>query len=110
LFNIWYTLNMKTPMTLEYYETPSGKSPVRDWLNSLDSKDFSVVINRIQRLEQGNFQSCKPVGKNLFEIVINHGPGYRVYYTLRGQKIILVLLGGDKSSQDKNIKKALTLI
>ena len=77
------------------------------WLSAL--KDKSVVnriLARLYRMEMGNLGDVKSVGQNLFEVRLFFGSGYRLYYTLEGQTIILLLCGGDKSSQSKDIEKA----
>ena len=61
---------------------------------------------RIRRLSLGNAGDVKPVGEGVSELRIDHGPGYRVYFIQRGEFVILLLAGGDKSTQDKDIRKA----
>jgi putative addiction module killer protein len=81
------------------------------WLNKLKDK---TVVNRIMarlyRVEYGNFGDVKSVGQNLFELRFFFGSGYRVYYTIKGEKIILLLCGGDKSSQKQDIARAITIM
>lgn len=78
-----------------------------NWLKKLRDVQARVRINlRIDRITLGNLGDTKPVGKNVSELRINYGPGYRVYYTKKGKEIILLLIGGDKSTQDSDIKKA----
>jgi putative addiction module killer protein len=77
------------------------------WLATL--KDRSAVpriLSRLYRMEKGNLGDVKFVGKNLFEVRLFFGSGYRLYYTLEGHTIILLLCGGDKASQGKDIEKA----
>lgn len=65
------------------------------------------ILVRIQRLSlTGNFGDAKSVGDGVFEMRIDYGPGYRLYYALRGSELVLLLIGGDKSSQQKDIAKA----
>lgn len=64
---------------------------------------------RIDRAEMGNFGDCEPVGEGVSEMRIHFGPGYRVYFTQRGQNIVILLAGGDKSNQARDIKTALKL-
>jgi len=76
-------------------------------------KDRSVKIKllaRLARIENGNFGDHKNISQNLFELRFNFGPGYRIYYTIQNDVVVLLLAGGDKSSQKKDIKKALTLL
>jgi putative addiction module killer protein len=64
-----------------------------------------VIAARIDRLAHGNPGEVKPVGHGVSELRINHGPGYRVYFVQRGRELIVLLCGGDKSSQDSDISK-----
>ena len=81
-----------------------------DWLDSLhDIQARARVQARIERLAAGNPGDVKPVGEGVSELRINYGPGYRVYFKKRGRQLIILLAGGDKSSQPKDIKSALRL-
>lgn len=64
---------------------------------------------RIDRAEAGNFGDCQAVGEGVSEMRIHYGPGYRVYFTQRGLEIVILLAGGDKSTQSKDIKTALDI-
>ena len=78
-----------------------------NWFKSLkDRKAKARVQARIDRLELGNFGDVAPVGEGVSEPRIHYGPGYRVYFAQRGQVIVVLLAGGDKSTQDFDIKKA----
>jgi putative addiction module killer protein len=66
----------------------------------------SKIAIKIDRLKMGNFGGCDSIGEGLSELKINYGPGYRVYFRQIGDTIIILLCGGDKSTQDKDIKKA----
>ena len=80
------------------------------WLESLrDSTARTRVQARILRLRQGNPGDVKPVGHGISEIRIDHGPGYRVYFIQTGQELLILLAGGDKRTQQRDIKKALEL-
>ena len=67
------------------------------------------ILVRIERLAAGNPGDAKPVGEGISELRIDHGPGYRVYYKKHGRKIIILLAGGDKRTQARDIKAALSL-
>jgi putative addiction module killer protein len=80
------------------------------WLEGLrDLRDRAKVLARIERLIGGNPGDVRPVGSGVSELRINYGPGYRVYYLQRGTTLIILLAGGDKSSQVKDIDGALLL-
>jgi putative addiction module killer protein len=77
------------------------------WLNNLrDRMGRLRILARVTRLEAGNFGDCKHVGENVFELRVDHGPGYRVYFTRRGQVVVILLCGGDKSTQSVDIALA----
>ena len=80
------------------------------WLDDLrDIQARARVQARIERLAAGNPGDVEPVGEGVSELRINYGPGYRVYFKKRGQELIILLAGGDKSTQGKDIKTALHL-
>ena len=79
----------------------------RKWLSTLRDQRASVMIaSRLDRLAFGHAGDAEPVGKGVSELRIHHGPGYRVYFQQRGSEIISLLCGGDKSSQQRDIKTA----
>ena len=81
-----------------------------EWLNALrDERAFAKIAVRLKRLAEGNFGDVAPVGEGVSELRIHYGPGYRVYFTRRGRTIILLLCGGDKSTQPSDIVKAKAL-
>ena len=80
------------------------------WLDDLkDIRARARILVRIERLASGNPGDARPVGEGVSELRIDYGPGYRVYYKKQGQKIIILLAGGDKRTQSNNIKTALRL-
>ena len=80
------------------------------WFRRLRDRQARVRIDsRIRRMSLGNFGDVTPVGEGVSEIRIDYGPGYRVYYTQRGQALVVLLAGGDKDSQDRDIQRALEL-
>ncbi|MEN9587559.1 MAG: hypothetical protein RIT15_1134 [Pseudomonadota bacterium] len=89
---------MKTIYTTEIFD---------GWFDSLKDKQVARRIQaRIDRAEEGNFGDHKSVGESVSEMRIHHGPGFRVYFTQRGLEIVILLAGGDKSSQTKDIQTA----
>ncbi|MDD5329055.1 MAG: type II toxin-antitoxin system RelE/ParE family toxin [Sulfuricella sp.] len=80
------------------------------WLSTLKDKLARAhIAHRIRSAEHGNFGDCEPVGEGVSEMRIHFGPGYRLYFTRRGEVIYLLLLGGDKSSQKRDIKRAIEM-
>ena len=80
------------------------------WLDQLkDVRARARVLARLDRLAEGNPGDAEPVGEGVSELRINYGPGYRVYYKKRKQSIVILLVGGDKSTQSKDIKLALRM-
>ena len=91
------------------YEIRKTDAYVR-WLDGLRNlRGRAKVLARIERLLTGNPGDVKPVGEGVSEMRIDYGPGYRVYYTIRRNKLIILLAGGDKSTQSADVKKALIL-
>ena len=77
------------------------------WIRNLKDRIAQAIINaRIRRISAGNFGDCKPVSDGISELVIDFGPGYRVYFTKRDKTIIILLCGGNKSSQARDIEAA----
>ena len=79
------------------------------WVRSLDATSRAKVFNWLDRLRLGNPGDVKPIGGGLSEMRIEHGPGLRIYFVARGAELIVVLGGGDKSTQHKDIKAAKAL-
>ncbi|QKO22011.1 type II toxin-antitoxin system RelE/ParE family toxin [Rhodoferax sp. BAB1] len=80
------------------------------WLSAMKDKvGRARIALRIRSAEHGNFGDCEPVGEGVSEMRVHAGPGYRVYYTRRGKVVYLLLLGGDKSSQKRDIKRAIEM-
>ncbi len=92
------------------YELRSTKQYDK-WLSGIkDRRTHARIVRRVDKLTIGSFGDCKTISSNLFELRMFFGPGYRVYYTIRGREIIFLLTGGDKASQSKDIKKATNLL
>ncbi len=80
------------------------------WLDGLDDiRARARILVRIERLAAGNPGDVKPVGEGVSELRIDYGPGYRVYYKRQGRSVVILLAGGDKRTQSRNIKTALRL-
>uniref|UniRef100_UPI003F7EC560 type II toxin-antitoxin system RelE/ParE family toxin n=1 Tax=Xanthomonas sp. 0924 TaxID=2835534 RepID=UPI003F7EC560 len=80
------------------------------WLRGLrDTKAKAVIVERVQRVARGLLGDVEPVGGPVSELRIHYGPGYRVYFTRRGEEVVILLCGGDKASQAKDIRKAQAL-
>lgn len=81
-----------------------------EWLAALrDDIGRARIIHRIRSAELGNFGDCEPVGEGVSEMRVHVGPGYRVYFARRGEVVYLLLVGGDKKSQKRDIKRALEM-
>lgn len=109
MYCIQYNIVMNN-YEIEYLILPNGKAPIIEWLNSLDSITRKRINQRILRIEDGNFGDFKKLNDNISELRFNFGKGYRVYYTEENNKIILLINGGDKSKQSKDIEKANELL
>ena len=94
---------------IQDYLTNDGKDPFKDWVSKLaDRVARAKVLARVQRMAAGNFGDCKPLDEGVWELRIDHGPGYRVYYARAGNRLILLLIGGDKRRQQSYIDVAVT--
>ncbi len=93
---------------IEDYLSPEGFDPYADWLAGLaDRQARARVLVRVLRMGAGNFGDHKPLGEGVWELRIDHGPGYRVYYARAGKRLILLLAGGDKRKQQADIATAI---
>ncbi len=94
-------------LDIEVYETVNGKRPFEIWLREVRERSTRVqVLTRLDRLKLGNFGDCKSLQEGVYELRVHYGPGIRVYYGKIGSKVILLLCGGDKGSQNRDIAKA----
>ena len=95
------------PKSVILYADENGKEPFTDWLYGLrDIMGRKRILARIARLGQGNFGDCEPVGNGVSELRLFFGPGYWVYFGEDENSIVVLLCGGDKGSQDQDIREA----
>ncbi len=95
--------------TTQRYQDADGDVPYTEWITKLRKKDpraAAKIDTRVDRAESGNFGDYRFERDGVWEFKIDYGPGYRVYYALDGDNIILLLIGGDKSSQSRDLAKA----
>ena len=98
-----------TPRQVIIYADESGYEPFKEWLYGLrDVIGRKRVLARLSRLEQGNLGDCSPVGEGVSELRMFFGSGYRVYFGEQGDHLVVLLCGGDKSSQSQDIEQAKT--
>ncbi|MEG4084125.1 type II toxin-antitoxin system RelE/ParE family toxin [Microcoleus sp. POL10_C6] len=96
------------PREIRRYTTAEGRAPFTEWLDALRDRNVRVRIkSRLDRVEQGNLGDFKSVGQGVFELRINYGPGYRLYFGQVGLTIVVILIAGDKSTQEQDIRQAI---
>jgi len=94
-------------MVVIIYKDGYGNEPFSDWLESIKDRNIYLRIRkRLRRIERGNLGDYRLVGEGVLELRLHFGPGYRVYCSQVGNEIILLLTGGDKSTQDRDIQRA----
>lgn len=91
---------------LVQYETEEGSCPFADWFDGLDVQAALKVRTALARMEAGNSGDVKPVGEGVSERRIDFGPGYRVYFAQDGQQLVVLLVGGTKKRQQRDIDRA----
>ena len=97
------------PQEILVYQTVNGREPFNEWLDSIkDTKVQDRIQTRLERLEDGNFGDCQTVGDGVFELRFHFGAGYRIYFGQIDNTIVLLLCGGDKSSQARDVERAKT--
>jgi putative addiction module killer protein len=89
-----------TPKEVVAFRARDGQVPFEEWLDDLDDK------RAVARVRQGNLGDCKPVGEGVSELRVDYGPGYRVYFGQKGRTLVVLLCGGDKRTQDRDIRLA----
>lgn len=100
-------MNESHPRQLEEYVTSEGRAPFAEWLSGLNDRRARAKIRvRLDRLSLGNFGDHRVLGGGLYELRIDYGPGYRIYLGEIGNRIVLLLTGGTKKAQQKDIDQA----
>ena len=95
-------------LEVRYYVGSDGRSPFAGWFGDLNSVARAKVTTAIARIEQGNLSKIKSVGEGVLEYKIDFGPGYRVYFGRDGEMLIILLTGGTKKRQQRDIEAAKT--
>ncbi|MER2518956.1 MAG: type II toxin-antitoxin system RelE/ParE family toxin [Candidatus Accumulibacter phosphatis] len=94
-------------MEIAHYLTADGHDPVQDWMDAVrDMRARVAILRRLERMKVGNFGDHKFCRDGVWELRIDTGPGYRVYYAQAGETLVLLLCGGDKRSQRSDIERA----
>lgn len=102
---------MLNEIEIRHYVTRSGKDVFDNWISKLrDARARAKIAVHINRLTVGNFGNCKSLRHGLYELRIDWGPGYRVYYAMIGPACLLLLCGGDKRKQTSDIERALAYL
>jgi putative addiction module killer protein len=96
-------------LELRYYLATDGRSPFEEWFSGLDAAAGAKVTVAIARLEQGNLANVKSVGEGVLEYRIDWGPGYRIYFGRDGNALVILLTGGTKKRQQRDIETAKAL-
>ncbi len=96
-----------TPREIQNYVSADGKCPFEDWLHGLkDLMARAIIRKRLNRVRLGNMGNTRSLSDGVSELKIDFGPGYRVYFGEDGSRIVVLLVGGDKGSQSRDIEKA----
>jgi putative addiction module killer protein len=92
---------------VRHYLSSAGRSPFAEWLDELDDVAAARIATALYRLERGNFSNVKGVGEGVLEYRVNFGPGYRIYFGKDGETIVILLGGGTKKRQARDIRHAI---
>lgn len=93
-------------LEIRYYVAADGRQPFAEWFADLEPVTRAKVARAIARVEQGNLSNVKPVGGGVLEYRIDLGPGYRVYFGRDGETLVILLTGGSKKRQQRDIEAA----
>ena len=103
----WFAYKLKSSVEIRHYITATGWDPYQQWLDGLkDLKGRVIIQRRIDRVANENFGDHRFCGDGVWELRIDYGPGYRVYYARAAETVVLLLCGGSKRSQSADIKEA----
>ena len=91
---------------VQIFKTKNGRRPFNEWYKELDKDTKKRVISRISRVKAGYFGDFKNLGDGVFELKLDFGSGYRIYFGMRGKNLIILLCAGNKGSQKRDIEKA----
>ena len=91
------------------YLDAGGRSPYADWFDALNPQAAAKTTIAVARIGQGNFSNVKGVGSGVYEYTINFGPGYRIYFGKDGDRLVILLGGGTKKRQERDIASAVAL-
>jgi putative addiction module killer protein len=94
------------PLEIRYYVAVDGRQPFAEWFADLEPVTRAKIARAIARMEQGNLSNAKPVGSGVLEYRIDFGPGYRVYFGRDGETLVILLTGGSKKRQQRDIEAA----
>lgn len=95
-----------SPIAVYYYQTSSGRCPFKDWFNSLDEQVQQIVDARLTRVRRGLLGHAENLGGGVWELKLDVGPGFRIYYGRAGKSIVILLQAGHKKSQSSDIDSA----
>lgn len=101
---------MERDYVVERYRTRDGKVPFEEWVTKMQRKDPELafrILLRIDRAEKGNFGHYRYLRDGVWEMKMDCGPGYRIYFAVERREIVLLLIGGDKKSQQADVKQAI---
>ncbi|MBV9387282.1 MAG: type II toxin-antitoxin system RelE/ParE family toxin [Chroococcidiopsidaceae cyanobacterium CP_BM_ER_R8_30] len=110
MYLIRYSGPMVNELTVKVLELDDGTTPFEEWYRKLsDEKTRQIVQGRLARIRAGNFGDWKSVGSGVFELRIDYGPGYRVYFGRSGTTLVILIAGGDKRTQAKDITFSISI-
>jgi putative addiction module killer protein len=97
----------ETSITVLEYQTEDGRQPFSEWLEKLRDREAAQRIDaRLARLRLGNVGDARSIGKGVSELRISIGPGYRIFFGRKGSQLVILLCGGDKSTQQRDVQRA----